>query len=42
MAFSSDLVRAPTALNSLRIAKTPTVHARDLALRVDGIQTITW
>jgi hypothetical protein len=38
IAFSSDLVRAPTALNSLRIAETPTVHARDLALGVTAFR----
>jgi hypothetical protein len=36
------LVRAPTALNSLRITETPTVHCRDFAVRIDRIQTTTW
>ena len=42
IAFSSDLVRAPTARNSLRITETPTVHRRDFAVRIDRIQTTTW
>ena len=41
-ARSSDLVRAPTALNSLRMTDTPTFRWRGFAWRVDGIPTLPW